>query len=223
MKDLEMNANDNFIKKGPVGILPEQEILAIGGSPRIHGNSDVLLKHILKGVQEKNVPAEGIHLRDYYFKPCIGCEKCRKDKICTGLNDGMHLLYPKITKSQGLILLSPTHNYNITAWMKAFIDRLYCFYNFDDKRPRGWSSRLAGQKRKAVIVAVCEQNDKKDMGFTLEAIRLPLEALGYEIFEEFPVFGIFDRGAVKKDEEILTKASEIGRRFARSILIDRSR
>ncbi len=218
-----MNANDNLMQKVPVGILPEHKILAIGGSPRIHGNSDVLLKHILNAVQEENVPAEGIQLRDYYFKPCIGCERCRKDKICTGLNDGMHLLYPKITKSQGLILLSPTHNYNITAWMKAFIDRLYCFYNFDDKRPRGWSSRLAGQKRKAVIVAVCEQNNKKDMGFTIEAIRLPLEALGYEILEEFPVFGIFDRGVVKKDEEILTKASELGRRFAKSILIDRSR
>lgn len=218
-----MNANDNLMQKVPVGILPEHKILAIGGSPRIHGNSDVLLKHILNAVQEENVPAEGIQLRDYYFKPCIGCERCRKDKICTGLNDGMHLLYPKITKSQGLILLSPTHNYNITAWMKAFIDRLYCFYNFDDKRPRGWSSRLAGQKRKAVIVAVCEQNNKKDMGFTIEAIRLPLEALGYEILEEFPVFGIFDRGVVKKDKEILTKASELGRRFAKSILIDRSR
>ncbi len=152
------------MQKVPVDILPEHKILAIGGSPRIHGNSDVLLKHILNAVQEENVPAEGIQLRDYYFKPCIGCERCRKDKICTGLNDGMHLLYPKITKSQGLILLSPTHNYNITAWMKAFIDRLYCFYNFDDKRPRGWSSRLAGQKRKAVIVAVCEQNNKKTWG-----------------------------------------------------------
>jgi multimeric flavodoxin WrbA len=217
-----MNANDNLTTKGSVGNLPEKKILAIGGSPRIHGNSDVLLKYILNGVQEENVPAEGIQLRDHYFKPCIGCERCRKDKICTGLNDGMHLLYPKITKSQGLILLSPTHNYNITAWMKAFIDRLYCFYNFDDNRPRGWSSRLAGQKRKAVIVAVCEQQDRRDMGFTIEAMRLPLEALGYEILQEFPVFGIFDRGAVKKDEEMVTKASELGRKLAKSILIDGS-
>jgi multimeric flavodoxin WrbA len=107
--------------------------------------------------------------------------------------------------------------------MKAFIDRLYCFYIFDDNRPRGWSSRLAGQKRKAVIVAVCEQKNKRDMGFTIEAMRLPLEALGYEILQEFPVFGIFDRGAVKKDEEIVTKASELGRKLAKSILIDKSR
>ncbi|MBW2557336.1 MAG: flavodoxin family protein [Deltaproteobacteria bacterium] len=212
-----MTANDNLLKKVPVDILPEQKILGISGSPRINGNSDVLLKHILKGVQGEDVPTESVHLRDYYFQPCIGCERCRKDKICTGLNDGMNLLYPKIIQARGLILLSPTHNYNITAWMKAFIDRLYCLYEFDDNRPRGWTSRLAGQNRKAVIVAVCEQQDKKDMGFTIEAMRLPLQALGYEIFEELPVLKIFDRGAVKKEEEILMKASELGRRFAKSI------
>lgn len=93
----------------------------------------------------------------------------------------MSLIYPGILESQGLILVSPTHNYNVTAWMKAIIDRLYCFYNFDDKRPRGWSSRLAGQGRKAVLAAICEQKNKDDMGFTLDAMRLPLEALGYEI------------------------------------------
>ena len=51
--------------------------------------------------------------------------------------DGMSLLYPKIIDARGLVLVSPTHNYNITAIMKAFIDRLYCFYNFDNKNRPG--------------------------------------------------------------------------------------
>ena len=131
----------------------------------------------------------------------------------------MQLLYHKLLESKGLILVSPTHHYNITALMKAFIDRLYCFYNFDDNRPRGWSSRLAGQGRKAVIAAVCEQENRKDMGFTLEAMRLPLEALGYEIVGELAVFGLFDRGIVKKKEEILVKASILGRDLGNSILL----
>jgi len=199
------------------GQLPEQRITGIAASPRKNGNSDVLLSHIVNGARQINIPAEKVHLRNYLFQPCIGCEKCRKDKICTGLNDGMHLLYPKIIQSQGLILVSPTHNYNITAWMKAFIDRLYCFYEFDDNCPRGWSSRLAGQKRKAVIAAVCEQETKKDMGFTLEAMRLPLEALGYEIIDELAVFKIFARGGVKKEEKILAKAVKLGKDLANAL------
>jgi hypothetical protein len=101
--------------------------------------------------------------------------------------------------------------------MKAFIDRLYCFYNFDNNRPRGWSSQLANQGRKAVLAAVCEQENKADMGFTLEAMRIPLEALGYEILGELPVFGIFDRAKVKEKEEVLIEAFKLGSDLATSI------
>jgi multimeric flavodoxin WrbA len=194
------------------------KVLGVGGSPRAGGNSDALLRQIMKGVGEKAIATEAIHLRDYSFDPCIGCERCRKDRICTGLNDGMHLIYPKVLESKGLVLISPTHNYNITAWVKAFIDRLYCFYTYDSNRPRGWTSRLRNQGRKAVIAAVCEQKDKKDMGMTLEAMRLPLEALGYEIIDELPVFGVFDKGAVKKEDNIMAEARAAGLNLAQSLL-----
>ncbi|MBW2055958.1 MAG: flavodoxin family protein [Deltaproteobacteria bacterium] len=194
-----------------------RKILGVGGSPREKGNSDALLTSILSGARGKGVVTRRVHLRDYDFQSCIGCEGCRKNGTCTGLNDGMQLLYPKILESRGLALVSPTHNYNVTAWMKAFIDRLYCFYVFDDERPRGWSSRLACQGRKAVIAAVCEQEDRRDMGFTLEAMRLPLEALGFEIVGELAVLGIFDRGMVSKRGETLARASSLGADLAESL------
>ncbi len=96
----------------------------------------------------------------------------------------MSIVYNHVISSKGLILVSPTHNYNITSWMKAFIDRLYCFYNFTHDRPRSWSSQLANQDRKAIIAAICEQENEEDMGFTIEAMKNPLEALGYEIVGE---------------------------------------
>lgn len=185
-------------------------VLGIGGSPRKNGNSDVLLQHIVKGVEADGIRADSVHLRDLDFKGCIGCERCRTDKICTGLHDGMSLLYPGIVESRGLALVCPTHNYNVTAWMKAFIDRLYCFYNFEDTRPRTWSSRLAGRGRKAVLAVICEQSGKEDMGFALEAMRRPLEALGYEVVDELPVFGIFDRAKVKQREDVLAMAEQLG-------------
>jgi multimeric flavodoxin WrbA len=193
---------------------PEKRVFGLSGSPRKGGNSDILLKHVLKGVRQNEVPVENVRLCNYQYQGCIGCEKCRKNNACKGPNDGMHLLYPKVIESQGIVLVCPTHNYNITAWMKAFIDRLYCFYIFDNNRPRGWSSRLMNQNRKAVIVAVCEQVDKKDMGYTLEAMRLPVKALGYDVIGELAVFGIFDRGKVQDEDETLTKAIKLGNRLA---------
>jgi multimeric flavodoxin WrbA len=130
----------------------------------------------------------------------------------------MQLLCPEIEEADGLILISPTHNYNVTAWMKAFIDRLYCFYIFNDERPRGSSSRLARQGRKAIIAAVGEQSTREDdIGFTLDAMRLPIEALGYEIIDELPVIGIFDKGKVKADTQLLDQARKMGEKLAKEI------
>ena len=205
---------DTIAKKYKNALSGSKKIIGINGSPRKNGNSDILLKQILKGAKETNVSAKRIYLRDFQFQSCAGCEKCRKDKICTGLNDGMTLLYPKIIESQGLVIISPTHNYNVTALIKAFIDRLYCFYNFTKDRPGPWSSNLAGQGRKAVLIAVCEQKSKKDMGFTLDAMRLPIKALGFDIIAELPVLKVFDRGKIRENKEILAKALKLGKNLA---------
>ena len=58
----------------------------------------------------------------------------------------------------------------------------------------------------------------EEMGITLDAMRLPLKALGYEIIGELAVFGIFDRGKVKDKKEDLIKASTLGADLARSLL-----
>lgn len=206
---------DDDSRKHPDTAKPR--ILGVGSSPRKGGNSDVLLRHILKGAKENSATVESVQLRDYLFQACNGCERCRKEGVCVDIQDGMQLLYPKVIGSNGLILISPAHNYNVTAWMKAFIDRLYCFYVFDDERPRKWYSTLEGQNRKAVIAVVCEQTNPDDMGFTLPAMRRPLEALGYEVVGELPVYGIFDRGHVAKHPEVLSNAEHLGQILVQSI------
>ncbi|QZT38277.1 flavodoxin family protein [Halosquirtibacter xylanolyticus] len=202
---------EELIKKAQVLKAPSDKVLVISGSPRKGGNSDIVAKQIIEGLESEDIDGAHINLGDINFSGCIGCEKCRKDKVCSRLIDGMTTLYPEIMNSRGLVLISPVHNYNVTSWMKAFIDRMYCFYEFDNKtRPREWSSRLGEQNRKAIAIAICEQKDIHDMGFTLEAMERPMEALGYEIVDSLPVFKSFEKGAVRKQNEIMAKAYELG-------------
>lgn len=196
---------------------PYDRVVGFSGSPRKNGNSDILLKTIVSAISQEQIPADYWNLTDIQFQGCIGCEKCRTTKVCTGLTDGMSLMYPELISSKGLVLVSPTHNYNVTSWMKAFIDRLYCFYNFENTRPRGWSSQLSNQNRKAVIVAVCEQKNQEDMGFTIDAMKKPLEAMGYEIVGQLAVFKLFDKGKVKSDKQAIDNAHQLGCKLARSL------
>jgi len=194
-------------------------ILAVQGSPRKGGNSEVLMRAALGAAAGAGAVGRGVRLAELRFSSCTGCEKCRKTKACTGLQDDMTALYPALEASRGLILVSPVHHYNVSALTKAFIDRLYCYYDFEDTRPRGWSSRLSGQGRKAVIAAVAEQERVEDMGFALEAMRLPLQALGFEIVAEVPVRGVFDRGAVADKPSAVARAEEAGRILGRAMTV----
>lgn len=190
-------------------------VLGVSGSPRCTGNTDILIEHCLKGAAAQGAVTEKVHLRDYQIQPCVGCEQCRRAGTCTKLHDGMQLLYPKIERAQGLVLGSPTHHYNVTAWVKAFIDRLYPYYEFSSQRPGPWSSRLAEQRREAVIFEVCEQADPSEASLTLAALRMPLEALGYKVRDAISAKGHFEKGAVCGDKGVLGVAFSAGEKLAR--------
>ena len=192
-------------------------VLAIGASPRVRGNTDALLAWIEQGIVQGGLSMTTIQLRDCHVEPCIGCERCRRDKICTGQYDAMQLIYPLVEAATVMVLASPTHHYNVTAWMKAFIDRLYCYYDFTDQRPRAWSSRLAGQSRTALVVTVAEQPEPADVGFALKAMQMPLEALGYRVLDKLVAQPFFDRGAVRSDSALAERFREAGRRIASSM------
>ncbi|MDY0339937.1 MAG: flavodoxin family protein [Coriobacteriia bacterium] len=178
-------------------------VLVVSGSPRACGNSEALAERIASEIESASVTTEVVRLRELDYSSCVGCELCRKSGICTRFDDGMTTLYDKIRDARGLVLISPVHNYNVSAWMKSFIDRLYCFYEFDYPRPGPWRSVLAGQDRKAVVVAVAEQLETRDAGFTLEAMRRPLEALGYEVVDEVLILGTFEKGSVSQLSEAM--------------------
>jgi multimeric flavodoxin WrbA len=187
------------------------QIIGISGSPRRGGNSDLILETILTQTRRSGARTQTVFLSELDFSSCVGCERCREDRTCTRFEDGFTPLYPKITEALGMVLVTPVYNYNITSWMKAFIDRLYCFYDFDNDRPRNWSSRLGGQDRQAVLAVVAEQTSREDLGVAMEALRLPMQALGYGIVEEIILPGMFDAGIVGRDPASMEKAEEAGR------------
>ena len=186
-------------------------VLGVSGSPRRGANSDRVLDAILAGAAEKGADTEILPLSRMEISSCIGCERCRKDKVCTQFQDDLTPFYPMISQAEAIILVSPVYNYNVTAWMKAFIDRLYCFYDFDNGRPRGWSSRLADRGKAAALAIVAEQTDSEDLGVTMEAMRMPMEAMGYRIVGELTVPGVFEAGIVRERPEILEQAAKLGR------------
>jgi multimeric flavodoxin WrbA len=189
------------------------KILAICGSKRKKGNTHTIVNTVLDALKNDTVQTECITLNDYHFDGCTGCEGCQKSNACV-IQDDMQKLYPKIEAADLLILASPTYYYNITADMKKFIERLYCYQVFDPNDRSNWTSvnALTGYKDAAVI-AICEQNEEKFMGFTKTAMKQPLLDLGYNIISEATYLHLFGKNDAKKSLE----ASKNTNQFIREI------
>lgn len=185
-------------------------VLGFSASPRKNSNSQVILKRILQSASEKGAKTELHNLGKMKIKACLGCEKCRGQGRCLGLRDDMTPVYDKIVESNGLVLVTPVHQYNVSVSMKAFIDRLYAFYDFSDTRPRSWSSRLASMGKKAVLGIVGEQTSEYDMGFAMEAMERPVKALGIEVVGSLVVMETFDAAAVSDNAQAMKRCDQLG-------------
>lgn len=188
-------------------------VLGIMGSPRAHGNTATLLSRTMQALDE-SIERETIDLFGLDIQGCRGCEGCRKDGLCV-VNDDMQTLYPKIERADAIILASPTYFYNITALMKAFIERLYCYEIFHPFDRSVWTSvnELRGG-RFALSIAVCEQENQYDMGFTSQVMDRSLQALGYRVLDSVQASGAYAKGEVLHHLSSLQLAEHAGRKLS---------
>ncbi|MCS4523093.1 flavodoxin family protein [Clostridium botulinum] len=103
-------------------------ILSVLASPRNQGNTAILLKEYLKGVEglTSQVEIETIYLQAKNIQYCTGCNTCKKSSQsqCV-LKDDMQDIYKSVEKADVLILATPVYVFNMTAQLKTFLDRLY--------------------------------------------------------------------------------------------------
>jgi len=184
---------------------PERRVLLVSGSPRTGGNTDAVLALCAEEFAAHGIATETARICDIDLHPCTGCEACRVTGTCIAFRDGMNELYPVIERSRGLVIASPTYNYTVTPEIKAFIDRLYPYYEFEEPRPGPYKARLAGQGRLMIPVGICEQNQASEMRYTIPVMRDALEVVGYETVTEVAITGHFYKGTVASDQPVIDR------------------
>jgi multimeric flavodoxin WrbA len=195
------------------------KILGIVGSKRKKGNTSALIQRAIETAREEGLETEVIFLGDYNIAGCTGCEGCKNTYKCV-VNDDMQRIYPRLLEADAIVLGSPTYFYNVSADVKAFIDRCYCFEIFAEDDRSVWMgiNEVLGGKY-AVVIAVCEQYSEADMGHTAEVMAKSLEALGYRIIDTVKVLGLFKQGDALNNERALERAAKAGRKLAKTLML----
>lgn len=101
--------------------------VAFMGSPRKNGNTDLLLREAIKGIEESGLNVQTFNLNSMSISPCQNCGGCDETGICI-FEDDMSLIYDAIRTADRIILATPIFFFSVSAQTKMMIDRCQCFW-----------------------------------------------------------------------------------------------
>jgi multimeric flavodoxin WrbA len=101
------------------------KVIAFNGSARKEGNTAILLNLVLEELKAAGVATELYSLAGKPIQGCIACMKCfeKKDRRCAVEKDVINECIQKMVEADGILLGSPTYFADVSASMKALIER----------------------------------------------------------------------------------------------------
>jgi multimeric flavodoxin WrbA len=186
-------------------------VLGISSSPRIEGNSDLLLRQALAGAESAGAQTEYVRLADLSIAPCVECNSCYKTGRCR-IQDDYQGLYSKLLETDHLIFATPVFFMTVCAQAKLLIDRCQCLWahKYVLKQPL---SETAGRDRRAMVIAVGGTKSKK----MFESIRLTfkyyLDVLDMHYAANLFVNKVDARGQIKGNTAAMEQAFRLGRQL----------
>lgn len=171
--------------------------MALVGSPRAHGNTSRLVDEVLGELGRRGCRCEKHLLGERRIAPCLGHDDCADLPACTLGDDAAEVL-ERAYAADVLVLATPVYYENVSAQMKAFIDRNVFRYAHEE-----WlRARAVG------LVAVTAETGLQE---TLDALR---RYVALSTDGEVPVLALGgyadSAGAAADDAELLAAARQLG-------------
>ena len=182
------------------------KVVALNGSARKGGNTAILLRYVLKELEEEGVETELIELSGSKIHGCLSCRKCstRKDRRCSQTGDMGNALIEKMDKADGILLGSPTYVADVSPEIKALMDRACLVSKANDGMFRHKVGAAVVAVRRAVAMHAF---DTLNHFFLISEMIIPGSSywnigIGREI------------GDVEKDEEGIQTMKTLGQNMA---------
>ena len=101
------------------------KVVAFNGSARKNGNTAQLVQAVFEPLEAAGIETELVQLANQPVRGCTACMQCweRKDGKCVIGGDVVNEAIEKMAEADGIILASPTYFADVSAEMKALIDR----------------------------------------------------------------------------------------------------
>jgi multimeric flavodoxin WrbA len=183
------------------------KVLGIMASPRLKGNTDLLLDEALRGAEEHGARVEKIIVDKLKIAPCREYYGCLKDGKCV-IRDDMDDIYTKILDADAVIVATPIFFYTVSAQLMLLISRCQAL----------WARKYVLKSldipvKKGALIAVGATRGAKLFDGPKLTIKYFFRAINAEYSDELLIRGVDKKGEIKEHPASLTDAYEIGKRL----------
>ena len=176
--------------------------VAFNGSPRKGGNTEILLRRVLAAVAAAGIETELVQIGGTNLAGCRACYACmkNKDQRCVNTSDELNNHLQKMIEADAIILGSPSYFADMTAEMKALIDRAG-FVNIAN-------GRLFKRKVGAAVVVHRRGGATHVMDSINHMFLMSQMIVPGSLYWNFGVGR--DKGEVENDKEALANMDDLG-------------
>lgn len=185
------------------------KVLGLMGSPRIKGNTDLLLEQALQGAQSCGADIEKIVIDKLTIAPCKEYYGCARDGKCV-IRDDMDAVYDKLLEADAVIVASPMFFYSLSAQIKAVIDRCQAIWarKYLLKQP------IPHSPKRGAFIAVGATKGKNLFEGSVLVVKYFFEAIDAQYLDELLVRSVDEKGQIKDHPDQLAAAFELGKKLA---------
>jgi multimeric flavodoxin WrbA len=184
-------------------------IMALYGSPRQGGNTEMLLDEFLKGAQGEGAAVDRLYVHDAAISPCRGCQACFQSGQCI-ITDDMEQIYPRLLAADILVLASPIFFYGVAGGTKVLIDRAQALWGrrYVLKDP---ALGKEGKKRTGFFIAAGGTKGPKMFEGAILTVKYFFDAFNVQYAGELLVRQVDAKGDILKQPQALADAFAAGK------------
>lgn len=192
-------------------------LVAIYGSPRKRGNTDLMADAFIEGASSAaDVRTERIYVRDLEISGCLGCGRCDSEGVCIQKDD-MEKVYPLLDAADRVVIASPIYFYGLPGQLKMLVDRSQAPFMRRElkKKEAGFAGRaeVPASDRKGFLLSAGATRGKRLFECAVLTARYFFDALEVAWAGELCFKEIDEKGAILRHPTALEECRKAGTDF----------
>ena len=183
-------------------------VLALIGSPRKQGNTDIMADHVLDGAASAGATASKIYLDDCNVRPIGEVADNSRERDDPRNDDDFPALLQHFLEADIVVWSTPVYWAGPSAQMKCVLDRMSSYFNHPSYRPR-----FEGKRH--IVLCAFGSPDAEHGRWVTEPMKVSAAYL-HGVYIGEVCASVHQKGKVRQMPEVLEACRDLGTRAVRT-------